>query len=100
MLLFRQIHSTEDGLVLQRDLDAIMKWSEDWQIFFNFSKCVHLKITNRITTTDSTYFMKQHQIYRSTNATCLGVTIDEYLKWTGHIQQIVCKANSVNAFLR
>ena len=49
ILLFRQIHSIEDSLVLQRDLNALMKWSEDWQMFFNFSKCVHLKITNRLT---------------------------------------------------
>ena len=57
-------------------------------------------ITNKITTTDLTYFIKEHQIYRCTNATYLGVTIDEHLKWTDHIQQIVCKANSVYAFLR
>ena len=34
-------------------------------------KCVHLKITNRILTTDSAYFMKQHQIHQSKNATYL-----------------------------
>ena len=41
--------------------------------------------------------MKQHQ---SRNATYLGVTIDEHLKRSDHIERIVCKANSVNAFLR
>ena len=44
--------------------------------------------------------MKQHQICRSNNATYLGVTIDELLKWTNHIQHVTCKANSVNASLR
>ena len=49
-LLFRQIHSieaqivqpsmTKDSVTLQRDLDAIMKWNEDWKMFFNLSKCV------------------------------------------------------------
>ena len=29
-----------------------------------------------------------------------GVTIDEHLKWSDHIERTVCKANSVNAFLR
>ena len=69
ILLFRQIHSIEDSLILQRDLDAIMKWSENWNMFFNFSKCVHFKITNKRTTTDFTYFVKQHQIHQSRNAT-------------------------------
>ena len=53
-----------------------------------------------LTTTNSTYFLKQHQICRSTSATYLGVTIDEHLKWTNHIQHVTCKANSANAFLR
>ena len=44
--------------------------------------------------------MKQHQIHQSRNATYLGVTVDEHLKWLDHIERIVCKANSVNAFLR
>ena len=99
ILIFRPIYSNEDTLALQRDLDAIVRWSEDWQLFFSLSKCVHLKITNRILTTNSTYFMKQHQICRSNNATYLGVTIDEHLKWTNHIQHVNCKANSANAFL-
>ena len=30
----------------------------------------------------------------------LGVTIDKHLKWSDHIERTVCKANSVNAFLR
>ena len=73
-----------------------MKWSEDWKVFLN----LYLWITNKRTTTDFTYFMKQHQIHQSRNATYLGVTIDEHLKWSDHIERIVCKANSVNALLR
>jgi len=44
--------------------------------------------------------MKQYQIHRTNNATYLGLFFDEHLNWTNHIQQIICKANSVNAFLR
>jgi len=43
--------------------------------------------------------MKQHQIYLIKNATHLGLSFDEYRNWT-NIQQIICKANSVNAFIR
>ena len=34
VLLFRQIHIIEDCLALHRDLNAIVKWNEDWQVFF------------------------------------------------------------------
>jgi len=40
--------------------------------------------------------MKKTQ--ESRNATYLRVAINEHLKWTDHIETIVCKANSVNAF--
>ena len=42
--------------------------------------------------------MKQHQIHQFRNATYLGVTIDEHLRWLDHIERIICKANSVNVF--
>ena len=82
ILLFRQINSIEDSLALQRDLNAIMKWSEDWQVLFKY---VHLKITNKRLTTDSTYFMEHHQIHRTNNATYLGLSFDEHLDWTNHV---------------
>ena len=34
ILIFRPIYSNEDTLALQRDIDTIVRWSEDWQMFF------------------------------------------------------------------
>ena len=43
-LLCQVISSEENCTNLQHDLDSIYKWSNTWQMRFNLSKCVTLKI--------------------------------------------------------
>ena len=42
--------------------------------------------------------MKHHQIHDTNNVTYLGLSFDEHLNWTNHVQRIVCKANCANGF--
>ena len=37
--LFRKVNTDGDKQHLQNDLDRLVKWSEKWQILFNFGKC-------------------------------------------------------------
>ena len=37
--LFRKVNTDGDKQHLQNDLDRLMKWSEKWQMMFNFGKC-------------------------------------------------------------
>ncbi len=37
--VFRRIKSDGDRQHLQDDLDRLIKWSEKWQMLFNFGKC-------------------------------------------------------------
>ena len=37
--LFRKLNTDGDKQHLQNDLDRLVKWSEKWQILFNFGKC-------------------------------------------------------------
>ena len=100
ILLYRSIVSTEDSVLLQKDLDAIATWSKSWLMSFNYNKCSHLKISNKLLTTTTTYFIDTHEICKSNSATYLGVTIDQHLNWTDHIHKTVSKANAANAFLK
>jgi len=34
-----KINTAEDHINLQRDLDKLVRWSEEWQIVFNVGKC-------------------------------------------------------------
>ena len=37
--LFRQVTNDTDKHSLQDDLEKLVKWSEKWQMLFNFGKC-------------------------------------------------------------
>ena len=37
--LFRKVNTDGDEQHLQNDLDRLVKWSEKWQMLFNFGKC-------------------------------------------------------------
>ena len=100
ILLYRTIHTYNDCLILQEDLNSLIEWSNVWLMSFNPTKCVHLKISNKQYPSDIKYYINQHQIERSTHATYLGVTIDEHLKWTDHVDKIVAKANATIGFLK
>ena len=37
--VFRKVTNVTDKHSLQDDLDKLVKWSEKWQMLFNFGKC-------------------------------------------------------------
>ena len=37
--VFRKVNNVTDKQSLQDDLDKLVKWSEKWQMLFNFGKC-------------------------------------------------------------
>ena len=38
-IFFRKVNTDGDKQHLQNDLDILVKWSEQWQMLFNFGKC-------------------------------------------------------------
>ena len=42
--LFRKVNEIADKQNLQDDIDKLVKWSEKWQMLFNFGKCKCLHI--------------------------------------------------------
>ena len=42
--IFRSIRSAKDAKLLQSDIDALSRWSQDWLINFNLEKCPVLTI--------------------------------------------------------
>ena len=41
----RNIHSLQDCLILQEDLDSLGLWEADWQMKFNVAKCHSMRVT-------------------------------------------------------
>ena len=46
---FKLIHKDQDAQQLQQDLESSAKWSEDWNLFFNTNKFIHLSFNTRFT---------------------------------------------------
>ena len=42
--VFRNVTNDTDKQSLQDDLDKLFKWSEKWQMLFNFGKCKYIHI--------------------------------------------------------
>ncbi|XP_072046528.1 NXPE family member 3-like [Amphiura filiformis] len=57
--IYREINSVEDQIILQTDLDAISRWSQDWQMTFHTDKCFKMNFTTKKTIKTSPYTLCQ-----------------------------------------
>ena len=46
-IMYRQVVSPADHLILQQDLDRLTSWACLWQMEFNVKKCYHISLTNK-----------------------------------------------------
>ena len=44
-VLYREIRNESDSQELQKDLNSLMKWEYDWQMYFNPQKCFVMRLT-------------------------------------------------------
>ena len=76
--VFRKVTNDTDKHSLQDDLDKLIKWSEKWQMLFNFGKCkcIHIGHGNM----DEEYKMGDAALGRTTQEKDLGVTLSADMK--------------------
>ena len=76
--VFRKVTNDTDKQSLQDDLDKLVKWSEKWQMLFNFGKCkcIHIGHGNM----DEEYKMGDAVLGRTTQEKDLGVTFSAAMK--------------------
>lgn len=78
---------------LQTDLNSIKRWTLDWKMPLNDTKCTVLHIGQN--NPKLNYHFEQTQILSVTKQKDLGITISSDLKWETHITQMCKKANSM-----
>ena len=90
-----------DSDLLQLDLTALETWEETWQMSFNPSKCIVLRIAARNKKVlQSEYKLHGHILETEEASSYLGVTITDNLTWDKHIQNISNKGNRTLGFIR
>jgi hypothetical protein len=99
-IIYKEIVSREDTLMLQADLDSAGRWEQDWLMAFHPDKCNILSVTQRKNPFNFTYTLHGHTLVKVKSAKYLGVTIQDNLKWDSHINSMANKANQSLGFLR
>ena len=99
-LLYRKIKSTEDCVALQKDLDALQQWEQNWQMSFNPSKYEVLHIARKRNPIRTTYKIHGHDLEDARTGKYLGATIANNLSWKPHVDAKTKAANNSLAFLR
>jgi len=95
------VKQVEDNLLLQKDLDSMAEWSEEWLLRFNPEKCKVMRIGHNIKTQ---YYMKDNGINRRLMETDeerdLGIFITSDLKPSLQCVKAANKAMSVLGMVR
>ena len=94
----RQVPEVEYAFTLQEDPQSMYKWSQDWQLLFNFTKCKCLHIGYNNPNYD--YFMGDVHIESIDMKKDLGVHIHKSLKVKEQVNYVVKKANRILGTIR
>jgi len=93
IFLYKTIKTSDDHQILQTDLKLITKWSTDWLMDFNISKCKILQITMRHNKSIFAYNMFDTPLDTVLEHNYLGIRLHHKLSWEPHINYICAKAN-------
>ena len=96
--LFRKVKDIGDKQKLQDDIDKLDKWSEKWQMLFNFGKCkcLHTGSGN----TGVNYEMGGTILSKTVKEKDLGVTMNANMKVSEQCRIAASKGNQVLGMIR
>ena len=96
--LFRKVKEIGDKQNLQDDIDKCVKWSEKWQMLFNFGryKCLHTGPGN----TGMNYEMGGTILSKTVKEKDLGVTMNANMKVSEQCRIAASKGNQVLGMIR
>ena len=98
--VYLTVGDTEDGKVLQNDLDRLPVWEDRWDMEFNPSKCQVVRVTPSRKLINVTYTLHGQVLEVVTSAKYLGVDISSGLSWNTHIDRITKTATRTLNFIQ
>ena len=91
-LIYREINSIEDKVQLQKDLDSLQDWAENWGMRFNAQKCYILSTATARKQTPYFYQLNGEILQSVPNTPYLGVTLSTDLKFNIHLNKNIAKS--------
>ena len=98
--IYREMNKVKDSIALQSDLTALDLWADRWQVKFNPSKCVVMRMTHNKDKSTTWYQVSGTESRNVSNYKGLGVIMANDLTWTKHVNETVHKANKVLGLLK
>ena len=99
-VLYRNICSQNDQVILQNDLDTISSWAKKWLMELNINKCSVLSITLKRNSIFRDNNIIGATLKRVTNHDYLGATISSDLNWLRYETNISNKASRTLGLLK
>ena len=96
--LFRKIKGNGDKQQQQDDIDKLIKWSEKWQLLFNFQKCKCLHAGHG--NTEVNYEMGGTILCKTVKEKDLGVTMNANMKVSEQCRIAASKGNQILGMIR
>ena len=99
--IFRLVSSYKDAIELQEDIHQLEKWSDTWQLRFNYDKC-HILTLGKFDNIHHAhrYELSSNELEHVFEEKDLGITIDSELKFKEHISRKVRIANGIVGQIR
>ena len=99
--IFKRVEYEDDSIILQKDIDAMEKWSHDWLLKFHPGKC-HVLTLGKFCNIKHAhrYVLDSVELDHVFLEKDLGVTIDSELLFEEHIAEKVMKANQMVGLIR
>ena len=99
-LIYREINSNKDKTTFQNDLDALSRWSADWQMSFNTAKCHTMHFTAKRSPCITPYKLCGNTLQVTSTHPYLGITFSSDLKWKTHINNVTKSSKMVIGVIR
>ena len=81
-VLYRVSKSPQHELALQEDLTIVSKWASTWQMKFNVNKCVVLRCTRLLSSSQPTYSLESQLLQPVAEHLFLGIMLDCILSFS------------------
>jgi hypothetical protein len=96
-LLYRKIQTSADESLLQKDLDILAEWAENWGMKFNTSKCNIMRISRKRDPGEPKYSMRGVNLEEQTEIIYLGIIIQNRLGWNRQTERATQKASRISS---
>lgn len=99
-IIFKEITSSSDQLLLDHSLHSVVSWCDTWKMKLNSAKSTLLRITKKKQPFEYIYNIADTPVTVERECKYLGLIISDTLSWSPHIKHICTSASRKLGFIK